>query len=182
MTALIEGRECGTCTICCQDLLIDTPELKKVPGELCALCHVGEGCSLYASRPATCRSWHCGWRLMPLGEEWRADLSQILIIPTGTTTPVRVEEGLEFKLVGDATRVISEPFVVLVERLLNHGTPVHLSVPGELGRHAMRAHLNSSEALVEAAAKKNYEEMAALLAGALQAVMTHPGEKVVFKN
>jgi hypothetical protein len=182
MTDLIEGRECGTCTVCCQDLLIDDAALKKLPGEMCPICKPAEGCSLYLSRPDTCRNWHCGWRLLPLGDEWRPDRSQILIFPTGATKPVRVEEGLEFKLVGDYSRVISEPFVVLVERLLNRGTPVYLSVPRELGYHAMQAHLNANEAMVQAAADKDYNQIAALLTGALEAVLVHPAQKVEFTS
>jgi len=162
--------------------MIDDPELKKLPGEVCSLCKPGEGCSAYESRPVTCRNWHCGWRLLPLGEEWRPDRSYILIIPTGTTLPVRMEDGLEFKMIGDPTRVISEPFVVLVERLINHGTPVFLSAPREMGFHAMRAHLNSNEALRQAAAKKDYQDMAALLSNAFQAVLVHPAEPVEFGN
>ncbi len=58
---LVESRGCGTCVACCQHLHIDEPTLKKPAGQLCPN-HDGTGCTIYASRPQTCRDWFCLWR------------------------------------------------------------------------------------------------------------------------
>lgn len=55
------GRECGACTACCFEITIEDPLLAKPPRTLCDHCRP-EGCSIYAVRPATCRSWFCLWR------------------------------------------------------------------------------------------------------------------------
>ena len=34
----VEGRSCGTCTVCCYALPFDTPEFQKLPGAVCQNC------------------------------------------------------------------------------------------------------------------------------------------------
>ena len=52
------GRECGDCTACCTVLAI--VELQKPQRRACDhLCR--SGCGIYATRPASCREFHCLW-------------------------------------------------------------------------------------------------------------------------
>src|SRR5690349_15196843 len=99
---LVEGRSCGTCTVCCYTLPIDTPEFQKMPGAVCKNC-AGRGCGIYETRPNPCRGFYCGWWMIPqLDDEWRPDRSGILITPQFDEIPAEFElrEGIEFLLVG----------------------------------------------------------------------------------
>jgi uncharacterized protein len=52
------GRECGSCIACCTTMGV--PELGKKSGVKCP--HVcGKGCSIYETRPDSCRGWNCLW-------------------------------------------------------------------------------------------------------------------------
>ena len=73
---LVPNRDCGGCTVCCKDLAINEPDLKKVRGVLCEHCAKDSGCAIYETRPGICRTWFCGWRLLPqLDDGWRPDKS-----------------------------------------------------------------------------------------------------------
>jgi hypothetical protein len=64
-------RECGLCTACCT--ILGVTELHKPVNVECE--HVCEGgCSIYDTRPRTCRDWSCDWKngLIP-GEDLRPD-------------------------------------------------------------------------------------------------------------
>lgn len=53
------GRVCGDCTLCCK--LVPVPELRKPAGKKCQHVRFGKGCTIYAARPVSCRSWACRW-------------------------------------------------------------------------------------------------------------------------
>jgi hypothetical protein len=61
-TELVSDRSCGHCRVCCTDLRIEQPELQKAAGDTCRHCTPEAGCTIYAERPAVCRTWFCGWR------------------------------------------------------------------------------------------------------------------------
>ena len=66
-----DRRECGSCTACCA--ILGVAELHKPVNVECP--HVcAQGCSIYDTRPRTCRDWSCDWRngFLP-GEEQRPD-------------------------------------------------------------------------------------------------------------
>lgn len=66
---VIQGRECGNCTLCCK--VIGVPEIDKPRGQWCKHCDSGKGCEVYFFRPAACREWFCGWRTLPfLTDDW----------------------------------------------------------------------------------------------------------------
>ncbi len=76
----VEGRECGTCAVCCVVLKIDDPALHKEAGIPCVHMVEPGGCAIHARRPDTCRAWFCGYRLAPqLGEAWRPDRAGVLV-------------------------------------------------------------------------------------------------------
>ncbi|HEX2764369.1 MAG TPA: hypothetical protein VHM92_11095 [Allosphingosinicella sp.] len=81
---LVPGRSCGSCTLCCKTVAVE--ELAKPSGSWCAHCRPSQGCSIYESRPAGCRDFHCEWlRSERLGPEWRPDRAKfaLMVTPTG---------------------------------------------------------------------------------------------------
>lgn len=79
MTTLAQ-RRCDSCTVCCTELKIETPEFRKPANTACKhLC--GTGCGIYETRPPVCQQFLCGWRLFPeLTDDWRPDLSGVLVM------------------------------------------------------------------------------------------------------
>ncbi len=74
-------KSCGPCQVCCVALKIKTPQLRKEARIPCPHL-VQKGCGIYESRPPVCRSFLCGWRLMPeLDTSWRPDLSGVMLLP-----------------------------------------------------------------------------------------------------
>jgi hypothetical protein len=63
-------RQCGGCTLCCK--LVPVRELGKPAGQRCQHQRHGKGCSIYARRPISCRTWSCRW----LVEDDTAELSR----------------------------------------------------------------------------------------------------------
>ena len=73
------GNDCGNCTVCCMALRVI--ELDKEAGRYCKHCLPGKGCGIYQTRFEICRTFLCGWRLVPqLDAAWRPDKSGILML------------------------------------------------------------------------------------------------------
>jgi len=74
-------KTCGRCQVCCVALKIKDPQLRKDAQVPCPHL-VAKGCGIYESRPPVCRSFLCGWRLMPeLDASWRPDVSGVMLLP-----------------------------------------------------------------------------------------------------
>lgn len=76
---------CDGCTACCKVLKIR--ELGKPGNTWCQHCKIGVGCSIYLTRPESCRVYECVWlqtqRLnKSIAPELRPDKSRVVI---GTT-------------------------------------------------------------------------------------------------
>lgn len=171
MSEPVPNRGCGACNACCKALAIEA--LAKAPGILCP--HFAAGCTIYQRRPPTCRAWYCGWRLLqPLGEEWRPDLCEILIVPLSTSAPIRLEVGMQFELIGALDRIFWEPFVNLVAVLIGGNVRTYLAVPSQAGCFSARALLNDSAPLKQAIAEADFSRTTAILSEAVQACLRHP--------
>lgn len=71
-------RTCGTCTLCCKLLRIES--LDKPQGKWCERCEIGTGCRMYAVRPTECRDFFCGYlTVRELDESWRPSLSKLVV-------------------------------------------------------------------------------------------------------
>lgn len=176
---LVPNRECGECTVCCQVLLIDEPDLQKQPGVMCKNCTAGGGCQIYDTRPAACRGFFCGWRVMPeLGDELRPDRSGIMIrlirdhIPAGLN-PV----GFYFLLFG-RTDVIGPGLADYLSRLVMNRTAVFLAVRGPDGFSDGAVLLN--EHLAPAAGDR--ARTLGILRAALDALSKNKFAPAVFKH
>ena len=142
--ALVPGRECGTCTLCCQVQNIDKPQVQKASGVLCQHCTAG-GCAIYETRFDVCRGFHCGWRqLANLDDTWRPDRSGVFIefqMLDGVT-------GLSLMLVGNPLKTIRQKwFQEFVLTGIMNSVPLFLSLPGPRGHQAATVSLNTDEML-----------------------------------
>jgi hypothetical protein len=139
MPPLVPDRSCGECTVCCEALIIDAPQLKKLPGVLCPHCVREQGCAIYEQRPPGCRDWHCLWRqAATLDESWRPDKSGILVMENLDGIPIGYgQRGMVFELLdGDAARAAWPPLIDEVIRFIGARVPIYLSLPGPPGHLA----------------------------------------------
>jgi hypothetical protein len=142
--ALVAGRACGPCNVCCVVPAIDEAELQKLPGCRCHNALPDGGCGIYERRPQTCRTFYCGWRRFAwIGDGLRPDLSGVFIWP-----------GKDESSEADAQRVVTmvalltdesldaeglaEAILVLIEA----GHAVHLMIPGPPGHTSCGIALN----------------------------------------
>ena len=147
------------CTVCCTALAIETPELRKPPGIACAHC-TPKGCGIYETRYPICRSYFCGWFGLPaLGEDWRPDISGVLLSPH--------DDGVEFLILGGEPAIRRAGFLDFLATLLRSRTPAFLAVPGPAGHYPARVYLNDRlERLSQA-------QLGDALAAALKAARGH---------
>ncbi len=164
-TRLVEGRNCGTCTVCCVALTIDDPELKKVQGYRCQHLKPGQGCSIYPTRPHSCRTFYCGWWLLKwVRESLRPDRSGVLVKLDGEIDPDGTERlGVSITLLNRAA-LKADGLAETVAAAIAARVPVFLSIPGPPGYTAAQAKLNAH--LEPAVARKDKAEVLRLLAQA----------------
>jgi hypothetical protein len=130
MTALAK-RQCGPCTVCCVELKINTPELRKKARVPCT--HLSSaGCGIYAARPPVCQQFLCGWRLFKeMDDDWRPDLSGTLAMRKAPDElPVAWRSapyGVHLVVIGGEAAIKRPAFATYVAAALARGTPVFLS-------------------------------------------------------
>jgi hypothetical protein len=178
----VPGRECGTCTVCCYALPIDDAELQKLPGDVCANC-TGRGCRIYEARPRVCRSFFCGWWLLPqLDDDWRPDRSGVLITPQSENIPENfvLREGIEFMILAGEDAVRRPGFVETILAFVRREVATFIAIPGPAGYHATRVLLN--ETLKEHAARSDRQGAQSVLLRVLDASNAHRFEKATLKH
>lgn len=123
------GRDCGECTACCVDLAI--AELNKADGVACQHLVAGAcgACGIYETRPNTCRTWFCGWRLLgSLSDAMRPDRSGAMLAPEiGQTDGYRTGGLMIVPLGGDVRGVTAGELVDFIGRCVAAGVPIYLS-------------------------------------------------------
>ncbi len=179
---LTPNRTCGTCNACCWALKIDDPELKKVPGALCPNWKSDCRCSIYETRSETCRDWHCGWRYMPLGDEWRPDRCGFLIYSASETFPAKAEDGVLFELIGGPDKIHWPPFLILVADFIRNGVPVHLAVLRGEGYSSIRTSLSGNLPLVQALQRRDFLVANLLVQQAVNICLQHPKVRAQFDS
>jgi len=130
MTALAQ-RQCGPCTVCCIELKIDTPELRKKARTPCPHLSTA-GCGIYAARPPVCQQFLCGWRLFDdMSDDWRPDRSGILAMRKAPDElPVAWRSapyGVHLVVIGGEAAVQRPAFANYVGVALARGIPVFFS-------------------------------------------------------
>lgn len=64
--------------MCCKTLFV--PEISKAPDVWCKHCKIGEGCTIYAERPQSCRDFDCQYlRSADIAEHWKPAHSRMVI-------------------------------------------------------------------------------------------------------
>jgi hypothetical protein len=152
---LVAGRECGTCNVCCVALTIDDPALQKPQGFRCRNARRDNSCAIYDDRPQTCRSFFCGWRLLPwVRATMRPDGSDVLVRmhrevsrADGTS-----RTGVIFTILSRAG-LNAEGLAESVAAAVAADVPVFMQIPGPPGYTSSLARLN--DALLHAVATKD---------------------------
>jgi hypothetical protein len=126
---LVPGRTCGECTVCCSVMAIDKPDIQKAAGVTCRYCD--NGCTIYETRPHICRSFHCGWRQLPiLDDAWRPDRSGVFV-------EIEESEGetdFNLILIGNPLKTVRQDwFIDFVRTGVGGRVQLYLSIPGPLG-------------------------------------------------
>ncbi|HLY58104.1 MAG TPA: YkgJ family cysteine cluster protein [Stellaceae bacterium] len=135
---LVPGRACGSCNACCVALTIDDPELQKPQGHRCPNSDRDGGCTIYATRPHTCRTFYCGWRQLKwIRESLRPDQSGVLVLLDSEISKVNATErlaigGVQFMLLNKAA-LKAEGLAESVAAAVAAKIPVYLCIPGEPG-------------------------------------------------
>lgn len=80
--AILPGRQCGTCTLCCKVMRID--ELESPAGQWCQHCDPGKGCGIHETRPPVCREFFCMWTYRKdIGPHWKPEKSKMVLCLEG---------------------------------------------------------------------------------------------------
>ena len=84
-------RSCGDCTLCCT--VTHVPELAKPVGTTCSNCAIG--CTIYNTRPQSCRTFNCAWLQGDMSEDMKPNKSHIVIekLPNVPVVIVLIEPG-----------------------------------------------------------------------------------------
>lgn len=125
---LVAGRECGGCSVCCDVLRIDTPDLKKPAGVPC-VNQIAEGCAIHAVRPDICRAWFCGWRRnADMPDAARPDRSALLVSLDFVREPRNCLEGVAIvvRSLDGAAPFRTDLAEEIVDRLCGQLVPVWL--------------------------------------------------------
>ena len=183
MTAMVPGRECGSCNICCIIPAIDRPDIQKISGATCRNC-TASGCAIYEARPEVCQSYYCGWhRLEMIDAEWRPDLCGVLVeLDVGKIPPqYSANFGLVLILVGNPLRTVREPgFLDFIARCVAGNMMVSLGLPGPHGKQSAQLPLNTKPMME--AAQRSRAEVRLLLEKILKRLSGHDFIPYVMEN
>jgi hypothetical protein len=140
---LVPGRECGDCNVCCVDMTIDDPALRKPQGVRCHNALPDNRCIIYETRPQTCRHFFCGWRMLKwIKPGLRPDTSGVLVTLTfANKTSPQAGMGVMFTLLRkDALK--SEGLAETIAAAVAAGAPVHIRIPGPPGYTSASARID----------------------------------------
>jgi len=145
---LVADRNCGGCTVCCDYLGIDEPDLQKPARMLCKHCRTEGGCAIYQSRPHLCRTWYCGWRKIGwLSEALRPDRSGVLIRFINESPPGYAGNiAVVFDAIGGCDAILAREVMQAIGRLIAANVATFLVVPSLPGHLSTRLLLNQDMA------------------------------------
>jgi hypothetical protein len=170
---IVPDRECGSCTACCKELAILEDGMSKLPGVLCEHCTVAKGCNIYDARPNICRTYHCLWRSLPeMGEAWRPDRSDVLMIPAAVPPQFKGDFAVELILIKGPNVLQTDAFAGMVAGFIESGTAAFLDVPRGVGMLSQSLFLNALLAPVIAA--RDLAGLKAMLWNMYEAIMERP--------
>jgi hypothetical protein len=179
--AVVAGRECRACTVCCKVLPIHAEDFRKTANVLCTHCDEGGGCRVYQTRPNVCREFHCGWRMNPdVPATWRPDKSGIFI--------QRIPREYVEELAGDLSSGAAIMFLLLrpdavdrpaltqlIRGCIFRRIATFLAVPGPAGY--LPNHIFLNEAFGDVARTGDLQAMAVMLHKAMAALQRQEFER-----
>jgi hypothetical protein len=174
---LVPDRTCGSCTTCCKDLAIIEDGMNKLPGVLCSHCTAGAGCAIYETRPNVCRTYHCLWRRLPnMADDWRPDLSGVLIMPAksleGSPSPI----GVEILLTGSPEILKDDRFASMLAGFIDSETPTTLMIRPDVGFLSPSIPLN--QFFAEAIAARDLPRVKAMIWDCYIALKDYPSTPI----
>lgn len=125
------SKSCGECNLCCIELPIETPELRKKAQIPCS--HLtAKGCGIYETRFPICRQFLCGWRLFPeLDADWRPDRSGVLILQVPQISIPKIYQpaghGVQLLITGGEAAVTRPGFAEYVLDQVSRGVAVYMT-------------------------------------------------------
>lgn len=125
------SKSCGECNLCCTELPIETPELRKKAQTPCA--HLtAKGCGIYATRFPICRQFLCGWMLFAeLDADWRPDRSGVLILQVPQISIPKIYQpaghGMQLLITGGEAAVTRPGFAEYVLDQISRGVAVYMT-------------------------------------------------------
>ena len=177
--ALISGRSCGYCTVCCYATQVDTPEFQKLPGVTCKHC-TGRGCGIYEKRYPACHNFHCGWWSWDqVGDDWRPDRSGVLILAQKENLPAGYRTGWQFVLLGGESAIIRSGFIEGVFALMSRNVALCIVAPAPPGHNGRAAFVN--ELLSDAARRGDRKTGIALVLQLWRKLADGPFDAATFK-
>jgi hypothetical protein len=131
VNALVEGRECGSCTVCCDKPTINDENIQKPGNVRCMNIITGGGCRIYGDRPRVCSEFFCVWRAADyLDDTFRPDKSGLLITSTDQNIPEGYEKAaMIFNPVYNAEVLMIPPILgMIADMILINKIPVFISI------------------------------------------------------
>ena len=171
VNALVAGRECGDCNVCCSYYEITDPLLSKPHNTLCP--NWRGGCTIYDARPKTCSDYYCLWRrTASLDDGWRPDRLGVVIHEKNTEIPEYFAQrvGLAFDICGAPEVIGDRRLVLAIADQIHQGVPVFLRVAGAAGFSTACVLLN--EMLVDAVVRRDVPVLQAKLREIFAAMQT----------
>jgi hypothetical protein len=145
----VPNRQCGECLACCKYMPIRSPELTKDANQLCPNYDFAiPGCKIYDTRPHLCRTWLCGWRVVPqIPDGWRPDQIGLLIrVDDQDNIPPAYagKTAVKFMILTDAGKnfILSPDCLSFISDLVGLGLPVFINLPGPQGYFAAEIMIN----------------------------------------
>ena len=139
-SGLIAGRACGACNACCEFLKIDEPQFRKAPAEVCRHWDKEQACTIYARRPESCRTFHCGWlQFNWLSADWRPDRSGILVRPVAQDGA----PAIIFMVIEENDVLDNDEAAIVIGNVVASEVVAYLEVPGPPGYMGARLKLNA---------------------------------------
>ncbi|MFS7249338.1 YkgJ family cysteine cluster protein [Rahnella rivi] len=125
---LVKGRKCGSCSVCCVSLKITEPTLKKEADIPCINLRPQGGCSVYENRPPVCKTWYCGWRLLPfMGPGLRPDRSKVLVRFDGSEWCFQPTDKTH------SSAILDEEILTVIGAIIDNDGKVSISIPTKPG-------------------------------------------------
>lgn len=144
------GKSCGGCTACCMVVPVEQIGLAaftRCP-KLRPPFETQPGCSIYATRPSSCREWSCTWLISDLPDEMRPDRCGVVIDPIADVihaNGVEMPAAQLWALPGREEAWRTDPVSRAIVALCNQGLAVLWRQRGPDGEQLARAFRKDGE-------------------------------------